>query len=76
MWSVYKREIVAQEKKDKDFMKHYYKQSKDKHEKKDDKEKDGGEAQGGDLTNGHLEMEMAASSNQESMDWPVELVRR
>ncbi len=66
MWSVYKKEIMAQEKKDHDFLAHYYKQSKEKHEKKDKEAED--------LANGRLEMEMAAS-NQESMDWPVELVR-
>jgi hypothetical protein len=46
MWAVYKKEIVAREKNEKDFLKNYYKRHRDLHETTDG---DGGATDGADL---------------------------
>ena len=63
MWTVYKREIIAREKADKDFLKNYYKRNKALHE----------EQHGGGAKDSDKEISNVAKQQDSLDDWPVEL---
>ena len=66
MWTVYKKEIIAQEKENGEFLKHYYSQNKAK--------QDGSlEGQAGKVSVGPLPAASNDNEDAESEDWPIQL---
>ncbi len=62
MWTVYKREIIARQKQDADFLKNFYNKSKERHRDEHGEEEMGGAGKAGEDKNDGLQVRKDISS--------------